>query len=69
MAEVFVEFSEPVMAKDGRVFVARACGSELDRSLWQGWLEFLPWTGEPPLGPVAKPLNPIGRTPLIGRRA
>jgi hypothetical protein len=39
---VFVEFSEPVMAKDGRVFVARACGSELGRHLWQGWLEFVP---------------------------
>ena len=24
VAEVFVEFSEPVMAKDGRVFAARA---------------------------------------------
>jgi len=45
VAEVFVEFSEPVMAKDGRVFVARACGSELSRNLWQGWLEFVPAVG------------------------
>lgn len=41
MAEVFVEFTEPVLAKDGRTFVARACGSELDTHLWQGWVEFL----------------------------
>src|SRR5262245_31463884 len=45
MAEVFVEFSEPVMSKNGRIFTARACGSELDHHLWQGWLEFLPADG------------------------
>ena len=45
MAEVLVEFSEPVMAKGGRLFVARACGSEMDSHLWQGWLEFLPANG------------------------
>ena len=27
MAEVLVEFSNPVKADDGRVFVAQACGS------------------------------------------
>ncbi len=42
MAEVFVEFSEPIMVKDGRTFVARACGAEMDSNLWQGWLEFVP---------------------------
>jgi hypothetical protein len=49
MAEVFVEFSEPVMAKDGRAFHARACGSEMDRHLWQGWLEFVPTDGGVPV--------------------
>lgn len=49
MAEVFVEFSEPVMAKDGRRFLARACGSEMNRHLWQGWLEFLPADGGVPI--------------------
>ena len=33
------------MAKGGRLFVARACGSEMDNNLWQGWLEFLPADG------------------------
>ena len=42
MAEVFVEFSDPVHAKDGRRFIARACGAEMDNSRWQGWIEFLP---------------------------
>ncbi len=45
MAEVLVQFSEPVIAQDGRIFIARACGAELDRHLWQGWLEFLPADG------------------------
>ena len=49
MAEVLVEFSEPVASKDGRTFTARACGSELDRNLWQGWLEFVPLEGGPAL--------------------
>ena len=49
MVEVFVEFSEPVITKDGRLFLARACGSELDRHLWQGWVEFVPADGGPPI--------------------
>jgi hypothetical protein len=47
VAEVFVEFAEPVVAKDGATYVARACGGEMDNGMWQGWLEFLPIeTGE-----------------------
>ena len=49
MPEVLVEFSEAVMAEDGRVFVARACGSEMNGGLWQGWIEFVPVDGGEPL--------------------
>ena len=42
VAEVFVEFTEPVVANDGAIYMARACGSEMDNGMWQGWLEFLP---------------------------
>lgn len=42
MAEVFVEYAEPVISKSGRVFMARACGAEMDASRWQGWIEFIP---------------------------
>jgi hypothetical protein len=49
MAEVFVEFSEPVTSKDGRTFVARACGAEMDNARWQGWIEFIPVDGGAPL--------------------
>ena len=49
MSEVLVEFSEAVMSEDGRVFVARACGSEMNGGLWQGWIEFMPVHGGEPL--------------------
>lgn len=42
MAEVLVEFSDPVPSKDGRTFIARACGAEMDSARWQGWIEFVP---------------------------
>jgi hypothetical protein len=42
VAEVLVQFTDPVIAQDGRVFMARACGSEADDGLWQGWIEFVP---------------------------
>ena len=45
MAEVFVEFTEPVVAKDGDPYMARACGREMDNGMWQGWVEFLPVEG------------------------
>ena len=45
MAEVFLEFSEPVSTKDGVKYIARACGGQTDRGHWEGWVEFLPMAG------------------------
>lgn len=42
MAEVLVQFSDPLLGPDGTAFMARACGSEMSDGLWQGWIEFLP---------------------------
>ena len=47
MAEVFVEFADPVVGKDGTVYIARACGAPADHGLWNGWVEFVPVGGEP----------------------
>jgi hypothetical protein len=51
MAEVFIEFEQPVIAPDGKVYRAQACGSEAadgtDR--WEGWIEFLPVNGGKPV--------------------
>jgi hypothetical protein len=49
VAEVLLEFAEPVTSEDGRVFVARACGSEMNAGMWQGWIEFIPVGGGDPL--------------------
>jgi hypothetical protein len=45
VAEVFVEFAEGVVAKTGRAYSARACGSENAHGMWEGWLEFFPLDG------------------------
>ena len=49
VAEVLVQFSEPVAGSDGLAYVARACGSPMPDGLWQGWIEFLPVEGGEPL--------------------
>ncbi len=41
MAEVLLEFEAPVAANNGRTYIARACGDEMD-GVWAGWIEFLP---------------------------
>lgn len=49
MAEVLVEFTEPVMSDDGQTYIARACGGKMPDGMWQGWLEFLPIGGGDPI--------------------
>jgi hypothetical protein len=46
VAEVFVRFTEPVVA-DGVAYMARACGRPTSDGLWQGWVEFTPVEGGP----------------------
>jgi hypothetical protein len=58
MAEVLVEFSDPVVSEDGRTFIARACGSEMDDTLWQGWIEFIPVDGGPPVRSARETTQP-----------
>lgn len=46
MAEVLVEFTDPVVSDEGDTYIARACGGELDDTgRWQGWIEFVPQSG------------------------
>jgi hypothetical protein len=49
MAEVFVEFDDPVVGKNGVAYIARACGAPADHTLWHGWIEFEPVDGGPAL--------------------
>jgi hypothetical protein len=48
MAEVLLEFENPVVDEDGKSYLARACGDQMPDGMWQGWVEFLPMSdGEP----------------------
>ena len=49
MAEVLVEFNEPVTDSEGSSYTARACGSEMVDGRWQGWIEFRPLDGGDPI--------------------
>ena len=40
MAEVLVEFTDPVVDEDGARYIVRACGAPTGGETWQGWLEF-----------------------------
>jgi hypothetical protein len=48
VAEVFIEFAEPVRDADGNVYTAQACGGANADGMWEGWIEFTPiGSGEP----------------------
>ena len=49
MAETLLQFQTPVAAPDGTLYVARAAGAVFDGPSWQGWIEFIPAAGGPPL--------------------
>ena len=49
MAEVLVQFDDPVVGADGAPFSARVCGRESDGGRWEGWIEFIPRHGGEPL--------------------
>ena len=49
MAEVFVQFANPVVAKDGTLYRAQACGAPNADGMWEGWIEFLPLDNGPAL--------------------
>jgi hypothetical protein len=48
MAEVFVQFDEPVTAPNGQAYVPRIVGRLMDDRRWEGWIEFVPG-GEAPI--------------------
>lgn len=58
MAEVLVTYPEAVLGSDGRTYTARACGSAMDESRWQGWIEFEPVGGGTPLRSARETTQP-----------
>src|SRR6476659_1893500 len=49
MSEVLLEYRKHVLSRDGKAYVARACGGAADdgTSHWHGWIEFAPLNGGP----------------------
>jgi hypothetical protein len=49
MAETLLVYHTPIAAPDGTMYEARAVGDDMPGGGWQGWLEFLPLAGGPPI--------------------
>ena len=49
MAETFAVFTALVAAPNGLFYTARACGNKASDGIWQGWVEFTPVDGGPPI--------------------
>src|SRR4026207_881128 len=49
MAEVLAEFPETIVARDGDTYRAHAVGAMMSDTRWEGWIEFVPVVGGPPL--------------------
>jgi hypothetical protein len=46
MAHVVMTYARtPLSTRNGRTYVAQACGRERDDATWEGWLEFVPDDG------------------------
>jgi hypothetical protein len=58
MAEVLRQFSDLVL--DGRraAYRAQACGAPTADGMWQGWIEFLPVDGAPPIRSARETTQP-----------
>ena len=49
MAEVLAKFPDVVTATNGVGYTAQACGGPGADGLWEGWVEFAPLDGGPPI--------------------
>ena len=49
MAEVLVKFAEPVLSAKRTLYAAQASGAEMRDGRWEGWIEFTPLGGGPPV--------------------
>jgi hypothetical protein len=46
MTEILVKFDEAIVSEDGQRYFAQAAGRGREDGLWEGWLEFLPESGD-----------------------
>jgi hypothetical protein len=58
MAETLLQYQKPVLAPDGSLYEARACGGPMDAGRWEGWIEFVPVEGGEPLRSLRETTQP-----------
>jgi hypothetical protein len=61
VSEVLTEFAEPVVDEDGIVYHAQAAGAVRPDGMWEGWIEFIPMAGGPPLRTPRETTQPSHR--------
>jgi hypothetical protein len=49
MGETLITYQHTVTADDGTTYEARACAGPTPTGTWQGWIEFVPLGGGPPI--------------------
>lgn len=49
MPDTLVQFDEPQLSADGRMFIAEVRGQRLPSGLWEAWIEFQPRIGGDPV--------------------
>jgi hypothetical protein len=49
MPDLLVQFDEPQLSADGRMFIAEVRGQRLSSGLWEAWIEFHPRIGGDPV--------------------
>ena len=58
MAETLLVYQTPIAAPDGTLYEARAVGDDMPGGGWQGWLEFVPLAGGPPVNTSRETTQP-----------
>jgi len=49
MPDILVQFDEPQLSTDGRMFTAQVVASRLPTGIWEAWIEFHPRVGGDPV--------------------
>ena len=49
MPEVLATFHQPVLGSNSLSYSAQACGGDMGNGMWEGWIEFMPVEGGPPI--------------------
>jgi hypothetical protein len=58
MAQTLLVYQTSIASPDGTLYEARAVGDDMPGGGWQGWLEFLPLAGGPPVHTARETTQP-----------